>query len=76
MEPAATNDIKSKHLRGNKESLRGGDETLEFLERIEAVSLTIAAKNREMADLRPRAEFKLYLLDRQQEIGIKDIVKA
>src|SRR5215211_5999015 len=58
MELAGTNDIKSKHLRGNKESLRGGDETLEFLERIEAVSLTIAAKNREMADLRQQIDLK------------------
>jgi hypothetical protein len=118
---------------------------LEYPERIEAVSLTIAAKNREMADLRNqidlkqsaatleilnakdeggkplysnetarsaaiklalaanpryqelerklsaaeldraqafaalerlRGEFKLYLLDRQQEVGIKDTVLA
>jgi hypothetical protein len=120
-------------------------ETLEYPERIEAVSLTIAAKNREMADLRHqidlkqsvatleilnardenakplysnetarsaaiklalaanpgyqelerklaaveidraaafaalerlRGEFKLYLLDRQQEVGIKDMVSG
>ncbi|HEX8775639.1 MAG TPA: hypothetical protein VF735_18860 [Pyrinomonadaceae bacterium] len=120
-------------------------ETLQYPERIEAVSLTIAAKNREIADLRNqidlrqsaatleilnardenakplysnetarsaaiklalaanpgyqelerklaaaeldraasfaslerlRGEFKLYLLDRQQEIGIKDMVSG
>ncbi len=58
MEPEGPSDIKSKHLRRNKESLRGGNETLEFLERIEAVSLTIAAKNREMADLRQQIDLK------------------